>query len=146
MPVPAMFYPCHRILADTETPVTVWKKLFSDAPHSFLLESVTGGDTVARYSFIGGNPFLTFKSTGASWEISGKINEKGQGDPLKKLREFLAQYRQAYGEGLPPLCGGAVGYITYDAVRLSEKIPDKNPGRRPGRRDFFRVLFRHRRF
>ena len=118
---------CSRILADTETPVTVWKKLFSDAPYSFLLESVTGGDTVARYSFLGGNPFLTFKSTGLSWEISGKLNEKSEGDPLKKLRELLAKYHLAAIEGLPPLCGGAVGYITYDAVRLSEKIPDKNP-------------------
>jgi anthranilate synthase component 1 len=53
---------CTRILADTETPVSVWLKLFADEPYSFLLESVTGGDKVARYSFIGGKPFLTFKS------------------------------------------------------------------------------------
>ena len=119
---------CSRILADTENPVTVWLKLFSDAPYSFLLESVTGGDTVARYSFIGGNPFMIFKSTDMHWEISGRKNEEGEGSPLQKLRELLGQYHQVrVTEGLPPLCGGAVGYFSYDSVRLYEVIPDKNP-------------------
>ena len=118
---------CNRILADTETPVTVWMKLFSETPYSFLLESVTGGDKVARYSFIGGSPFLIFRSSGRCWEISGKHNEKGSGDPLQKLRELLARYRSVKVADLPPLCGGAVGYFSYDAVRLSENIPDKNP-------------------
>jgi anthranilate synthase component I, non-proteobacterial lineages len=118
---------CSRILADTETPVTVWMKLFSDTPCSFLLESVTGGDKVARYSFIGGNPFLTFRSKGLSWEISGKYTEKGSSNPLQKLREILARYRSVKVDDLPPLCGGAVGYFSYDAIRLCENIPDKNP-------------------
>ena len=118
---------CSRILADTETPVTVWMKLFSETPYSFLLESVTGGDKVARYSFIGGSPFLIFRSAGDAWEISGKYKEKGQGDPLQKLRELLARYRSVKVDTMPPLCGGAVGYFSYDAVRLSENIPDKNP-------------------
>lgn len=119
---------CSRILADTETPVTVWMKLFSDAQYSFLLESVTGGDKVARYSFIGGNPFLTFKSKGLTWETNGKYHEKGTGDPLRKLRELLARYRSVKIDNAPPLCGGAVGYFSYDAVRLYENVPDKNPG------------------
>jgi anthranilate synthase component 1 len=102
-------------------------KLFSETPYSFLLESVTGGDKVARYSFIGGSPFLIFRSAGDAWEISGKYKEKGQGDPLQKLRELLARYRSVKVDTMPPLCGGAVGYFSYDAVRLSENIPDKNP-------------------
>jgi anthranilate synthase component 1 len=119
---------CSRILADTENPVTVWMKLFSNVPYSFLLESVTGGDTVARYSFIGGNPFMIFKSTGMHWEISGRRNEQGEGSPLQKLRELLGQYRQVrVDDNLPPLCGGAVGYFSYDAVRLCEVIPDRHP-------------------
>jgi anthranilate synthase component 1 len=119
---------CSRVLADTETPVSVWLKLFKDEPCSFLLESVTGGDKVARYSFIGGRPFLTFRSNGTSWEVAGSESEKGAGDPVAKLRSLLGRYRAVHVEGLPRLCGGAVGYFSYDAVRLFETIPDKNPG------------------
>ncbi len=127
-----------RILADTENPVTVWMKLFAHTPYSFLLESVTGGDKVARYSFIGGNPFMTFKSSGTRWEISGRKNEKGEGSPLAKLRELLGKYRQVrVDDSLPPLCGGAIGYFSYDAVRLSEAIPDKNPKSDPLDEVFF---------
>ncbi len=118
---------CHRILADTETPVSVWLKLFKNEPYSFLLESVTGGDKVARYSFIGGRPFLTFKSNGRSWEVAGRLTETGEGDPIGKLRTLLARYKAVHVPGLPRLCGGAVGYFSYDCVRLFENIPDKNP-------------------
>ena len=114
-------------MADTETPVSVWLKLFKDEPYSFLLESVTGGDKVARYSFIGGKPFLTFKSNKREWEVQGAVNEKGSGDPIAKLRGLLSKYKAVHVEGLPRLCGGAVGYFSYDSVRLFEEIPDKNP-------------------
>jgi anthranilate synthase component I len=123
-----VFIICKRILADTENPVTVWLKLFKNTPYNFLLESVTGGDTVARYSFIGGNPFQIFKSTGKHWEVSGRASEQGDGAPLSKLREMLGKYKLVRGdESLPPLCGGAVGFFSYDTVRLCEQIPDKNP-------------------
>jgi len=118
---------CQRILADTETPVSVWLKLFKNEPYSFLLESVTGGDQVARYSFIGAQPFLTFKSNRTSWETSGLTCEKGDGDPVGKLRTLLSKYKAVHVDGLPRLCGGAVGYFSYDSVRLFENIPDKNP-------------------
>jgi anthranilate synthase component 1 len=121
---------CHRILADTETPVSVWLKLFKDEPYSFLLESVTGGDKVARYSFIGAKPFLTFRSNGQSWDVAGQCAEKGDSDPIGKLRSLLGRYKSVHVDGLPRLCGGAVGYFSYDSVRLFEKIPDKNPGDR----------------
>ncbi len=118
---------CRKILADTETPVSVWLKLYKDEPCSFLLESVTGGDKVARYSFIGGKPFTTFKSNGLAWEVSGRNAETGSGDPVGKLRSLLARFRAVHVEGLPRFCGGAVGYFSYDSVRLFEDIPDKNP-------------------
>ena len=118
---------CTRILADTETPVSVWLKLFKDEPYSFLLESVTGGDKVARYSFIGAKPFLTFKSNKKEWEVQGTVIEKGSGDPIAKLRGLLSKYKAVHVEGLPRLTGGAVGYFSYDSVRLFEEIPDKNP-------------------
>jgi len=118
---------CTRILADTETPVSVWLKLFKDEPYSFLLESVSGGDKVARYSFIGANPFLTFKSNKNEWEVSGKFSQKGTSNPIEKLRKLLSKYKAVHSDDLPRLCGGAVGYFSYDSVRLFENIPDKNP-------------------
>ncbi len=117
------------VLADTETPVSVWLKLFAGKRDSFLLESVTGGDTVARYSFIGGEPFMVFRARGRSWSLSGSREESGEGDPITVLRELMAQYRTASVPGLPRFSGGAVGYVGYDAVRLWERIPDSNPDR-----------------
>ena len=58
---------CKTILADTETPVSVWMKLFRNERYSFLLESVSGEDVVARYSFIGGDPFMTFMARQGMW-------------------------------------------------------------------------------
>ncbi|MBD3343536.1 MAG: anthranilate synthase component I [Chitinivibrionales bacterium] len=115
------------ILADTETPVSIWLKLFRDEPYSFLLESVTGNDTVARYSFIGGNPFMTFKVNKGSWEFTGEYNEHGDDRPLEKLREIMAGFKPVAVPGLPRFCGGAVGFFSYDSVRLRENIPDSNP-------------------
>jgi anthranilate synthase component 1 len=118
---------CKTILADTETPVSVWLKLFLKAEYSFLLESVTGGEHTSRYSFIGGNPFAVFRANGKNWEISGAGAEKGSGDPVARLRKFMACYRQASVAGIPRFGGGAVGYCSYDSVRLFENIPCKNP-------------------
>ena len=118
---------CRTVLADTETPVSVWMKLYRHAPYSFVLESVTGGDVVARYSFIGGDPFLRFSSNGDRWLVEGERREEGQGDPLGALRRLIESYRPAPVEGLPRFCGGAVGFFSYDSIRLWEEIPDKNP-------------------
>lgn len=115
------------ILADTETPVSVWMKLYSGSRYSFLLESVSGQDTVARYSFIGGDPFLVFRANGEMWSLSGARDETGTGSPLVKLRELLSVYDPVHVEHLPRFCGGAVGFCAYDAVRLIEEIPNDNP-------------------
>ena len=118
---------CRIILADTETPVSVWMKLFRDRPYSFLLESVTGGELVARYSFLGGDPFMVFRANGKSWSTQGDRSESGEGDPIGVLRKILAEYRPARVPGLPRFSAGAVGFFSYDSVRLTERIPDKNP-------------------
>lgn len=118
---------CKSILADTETPVSVWMKLFRNDPCSFLLESVEGGDTVARYSFLGGAPFLTFSSRGDSWKVEGEKRATGVGDPITELRKLMGAYTPVTVEGIPRFSGGAVGYFSYDSVRLRERIPDKNP-------------------
>ncbi len=117
---------CKTILADTETPVSVWMKLFRRDQYSFLLESVSGEDVVARYSFIGGNPFMTFVAKAGRWEVRGARKESGTSNPIDALRSIFSGYRGAPIEGVPRFTGGAVGYFSYDSVRLSEAIPDKN--------------------
>lgn len=118
---------CKTILADTETPVSIWIKLFKKDKYNFLLESVTGGDTVARYSFIGGEPFMTFRGQGTNWEINGKVTQKGTTDPLNALRNLFGKYKSPKLPHLPRFTGGAVGFFSYDSIRLWELIPDKNP-------------------
>jgi anthranilate synthase component 1 len=118
---------CMSALADTETPVSVWMKLGAKAPYSFLLESADGDGKSARYSFIGANPYMTFSASGEKWEVGGAREARGDTDPIGALRGLLAEYKPAYFKDLPRFCGGAVGYFSYDSVRIIENIPDKNP-------------------
>jgi len=118
---------CKSVLADTETPVSVWMKLYSGAPYSFLLESVDGDGVSARYSFIGANPYMTFSANGENWKVSGAREDSGDKDPAGALRKLLANYKHAKFDDMPRFYGGAVGYFSYDSVRIMEKIPDKNP-------------------
>ena len=118
---------CKSILADTETPVSLWIKLFKKDKYSFLLESVTGSDPVARYSFIGGEPFMTFTAKGNTWEKTGPNPATGDTNPLSALREIFGTFKSPKLANLPRFTGGAVGYFSYDSIRLWERIPDKNP-------------------
>ncbi len=122
--------PVYReILADLETPVSCFIKL-GDKPYSYLLESVEGGEKIARYSFIGGAPSLVFKSKEKKISISepGKPEDHfvTAHDPLYELEKILKRYEQVPVKELPPFSGGAVGYLGYDTVRFIERIPDKN--------------------
>ena len=125
------------VLADTETPVSVWIKLFRAEPYSFLLESVTGGESVARYSFLGGNPFMTFSSSGGAWVFNGVRSERGFGNPIEVLRRVFTSFKVAPVAGIPRFSGGAVGYFAYDSIRLWEEIPDNNPKQDPLQDIFF---------
>lgn len=118
---------CKSILADTETPVSLWIKLFKKDKYSFLLESVSGDDPVARYSFIGGEPFMTFTARGNCWEKTGPNPSKGDHSPLSALRDTFNRFKSPKLVNLPRFTGGAVGYFSYDSIRLWENIPDKNP-------------------
>ncbi|HET7737220.1 MAG TPA: anthranilate synthase component I [Tepidiformaceae bacterium] len=103
--------PVYReVTADLETPVSAFLKV-RKGPYSFLLESVEGGERMARYSFIGTEPYKVIR-TGE--------HEEFQGDPLLPLQEELAKYKLVPVEGLPSLSGGAIGYVSYDAVRHFE--------------------------
>src|SRR5437763_1969973 len=124
--------PVYReILADLETPVSAFLKI-GGRPHSFLLESVAGGEQISRYSFIGGEPFMVLKTKGRSVEIlrDGERERRelkvGE-DPLHSLKELMAGFRFVKDPELPPFCGGAVGYIGYDTVRFFERLPDLKP-------------------
>ncbi len=126
----ANLIPVYReILADLETPVSCFIKT-GDHPYSYLLESVEGGEKIARFSFLGGAPSLVFKSKGRTITLrSADKSEKSfqtKHDPLYELEKLLRRFRQASVAGLPPFSGGAVGYLGYDTVRFIEKIPDKN--------------------
>ena len=117
-----------EVLADYDTPVSVFRKI--DSPgYSFLFESVEGGDKWARYSFLGAEPSVVFRSKGQSIEImhSGRETETFTGDPILALRDLLSQYRPVSSEELPRFHGGAVGYFGYDMVRFIEDIPDSSP-------------------
>ncbi len=121
--------PVYRdILADMETPVSAFKRL-ERRPNAFLLESVEGGERLARYSFFGSDPYLTFRSRGHTVTIvegdKTRHVELSEGrDPLHVLQEILADVRYVELPGLPRFVGGAVGYIGYDWVRFLEPIGD----------------------
>lgn len=124
--------PVYReILADTETPVSAFLKI-NDGCCAFLLESVTGGEKWARYSFIGSAPEAVIVGE------DGKVVLKENGtvtdlpfekDPLEAIKRILERYRPVEVSGLPRFYGGAVGYLSYDVVRFFEKLPyNDKPG------------------
>jgi anthranilate synthase component I len=122
--------PVYRELpADLETPVSVYLKLQDEGP-SFLLESISGGEAVARYSFIGVRPHKVFSAVNGHVMISGvgldqntvPLDEKT--DPLTVLKAEIDAAQPVDVPGLPRFTGGAVGYLSYDGVRRFERLPD----------------------
>ena len=121
--------PVYReILADCETPVSAFTKI-DTGDYAYLLESAEKGEKLGRYSFLGSNPSLIFKSKGKRVEIikDGKKEVRKVSDPLIALKKLMAQYKFVKVKELPRFIGGMVGYLSYDMVRSFEKLPDKNP-------------------
>ncbi|MGB6980397.1 MAG: anthranilate synthase component I [Candidatus Acidiferrales bacterium] len=113
--------------ADLLTPVGAHLRLANKAKYSFLLESVEGGETIARYTFTGADPHEVFRARrrACRLESGGQVAEF-EADPIAKLRELTARYRPVRFSAvppLPPLISGAIGYFSYDMVRLIERIP-----------------------
>jgi anthranilate synthase component 1 len=108
--------------ADLETPVSTYLKLSNGEP-SFLLESVTGGEQVARYSFIGVHPSRAFVVRGSAFETHtpAGVTSQSVADPLEALAGELAQLRAAPVPGLPRFAGGLAGYLSYEMVRFFER-------------------------
>jgi anthranilate synthase component 1 len=129
---PAFVY--REILADAETPVSVFAKL-GRGPYSFLLESVVGGEKWAAYSFVGVEPRRVVRAKGHTVELlapSGdgdfRVTEtRSEENPLAYLDGLLERLRPLVPSGLPRFCGGAVGYLAYDAVRWFERLPAGGP-------------------
>lgn len=115
------------IPADLDTPVSAYLKLAAKRRESFLLESIEGGEKLARYSFIGFDPFLVVEGTEDSVLLrQGRRRRRLSVDPLAFLSELFSFYRPAAVQQLPRFTGGGVGYFSYDIVRLLERLPDSN--------------------
>jgi len=116
-----------RLMADAETPVGLYRKLAQDEPGTFLLESAEHGGVWSRYSIVGARSraVLTEVDGEAVW-VGGEppVGVPTSGNPLEALRDTVAALHTSRLPGLPPLTGGLVGYIGYDAVRRWERLPD----------------------
>jgi anthranilate synthase component 1 len=120
-----------EINADLDTPVSAFLKIKKD-DYAFLLESVEGQENIARYSFLGSNPSLIFKSKGRNIRIIRPNRKTARNfntaeDPLSEIKKVMRGFQAVQIKGLPRFCGGLVGFIGYDMVRFFEEIPDKNP-------------------
>ena len=115
-----------KVLADSETPLSAYRKLAANRPGTFLLESAENGRSWSRWSFIGaGAPSaLTVKDGEAVWLGSTPQDAPSGGDPLQAVRDTLALLQTAPVPGLPPLSSGLVGYFAYDMVRRLERLPE----------------------
>jgi len=105
-----------EIMADLLTPVSAFLKIAEHSDYAFLFESVEGGEQVARYSFLGKDPFLVLRSRGGKTIVdrSGVTTESDE-PFVPVLRRLMAEFRAPFVQGLPRLTGGAVGFIGYDA-------------------------------
>ncbi|MBZ0298248.1 MAG: anthranilate synthase component I, partial [Anaerolineae bacterium] len=122
--------PVYRtMLADLETPVSVYIKLAQTGNISFLLESVEGGEQVGRYSFLGVNPkgMVTIHNDQVIRTHHGKTTRRaltpGE-NPLLAIKQEFSRVKPVKIEGLPRFVGGAVGFMGYDVVRYFERLPE----------------------
>ncbi len=108
--------------ADLETPLSLYLKLAGGAKHSFLLESVVGGERFGRYSFIGLPARTLLRASGFRTEVvtDGAVVEAHEGNPLDFVEQYQRRFKVALRPGLPRFCGGLAGYFGYDAVRYIE--------------------------
>lgn len=112
--------------ADLLTPVSAYLRLAQGARYSFLLESVEGGEKIGRYTFAGANPEEIFRYVAGACVMEGRDRLVWEErDPISFLRERMERIRPVRLPGLPPLVAGAIGYFSYDMVRLIERLPKR---------------------
>jgi anthranilate synthase component 1 len=125
----ATVIPVHKtILGDLLTPAAAFLRVAQGRRRVFLLESVEGGERLARYSFIGWDPFVILRGKAGS-VVREQLGESipVPGKPFEVLRAFSEEFRTAPVPDLPPFSGGGVGYFGYDLVRHLEKLPSRCP-------------------
>src|SRR5690606_29985428 len=111
-------------VADRETPVSAFDKLAGDQP-GFLLESVEGGENWGRWSFVGWDPAFTLTSSDGRSALDGPGPSLIDADPLTVLEDLVGRHTVPNRPDLPPLHSGVVGYLSFDAVRYIEHLPDR---------------------
>ena len=116
-----------EVLADMETPVSVFRR-FVDRPNAFLLESVAGGERLARYSFLGADPKCSFRARGNTilFTENDSVTEtelQAGEEPMQVIQKILGDVRFVDRPGLPRFVGGALGYIGWDWIKHLEPIP-----------------------
>jgi len=113
-------------VADLDTPVSAWYKVCASQPYSFLMESVEGGETVGRYSFLGCNPLWVLENRG---DRTTKTHRDGSveifsGDPFETLTECLAPYKPVKLPQLPGGIGGLFGFWGYELMKwIESRVP-----------------------
>lgn len=122
-----------ELVSDLDTPVSAAIKLGTEENYVSLLESVEGGATRGRYSFISLKPDVVWRSNGQSAEISRDASGKHDSysacehQTLDSLRALMDESRIELPRDLPPMAAGLIGYMGYDTIRLVEDIPNDNP-------------------
>ncbi len=125
---------CAEVLADMETPVSLFEKIYDDKGPAFLFESVEGGERWGRYSFLSGSAMMDIKIFRQTIKITTKnfIREiSHKGDPFSVLKQIMEPYVPADMPELPRFWGGLVGYLSYETVSFFEKIPNLLPDDAP---------------
>jgi anthranilate synthase component 1 len=112
--------------ADLLTPVSAYLRIAQGARYSFLLESVEGGEKIARYTFAGAHPEEVFRYANGACVLESRDRVVWEErDPISFLRGRIERFRPVRLPGLPPLVAGAIGYFSYDMVRLIERLPKR---------------------
>lgn len=112
---------CKEIPADLLTPLSAFLKVAEHADYAFLFESVEGGEQVARYSFLGKDPFLVLRARdGEVVTEQGGVATVDGGNFVDRLRRVMSDYRAPQVPGMPRFTGGAVGFLGYDAAAWFE--------------------------
>jgi anthranilate synthase component 1 len=119
-PVPVF----REVPGDLRTPVSAFLSLATRAERAFLLESVVGGERLARYSFLGRDPVARLEVRGGRVVVHDAAGEREEPDGLLPALRRRLGTQPADVPGLPRFTGGAVGYLTWDAARLFERLPD----------------------
>ncbi|MFH1068298.1 MAG: anthranilate synthase component I [Candidatus Glassbacteria bacterium] len=117
-----------ELYTDTETPISVFKKLCEPSEYAFLLESVEMEEKIGRYSFLGPSPRTIIRGRGEEVEVisAGRVS-RIEGNPVEYLKRFIGSYRSEPLPGLPRFQSGIVGYFSYDTIRYFEDIPCTKP-------------------